>query len=255
MRWVHAAALVAVLLASGVGTRAHAQTAPVDDPRLASVRDRLVAAVRAADGAGLPSDWIVLKIREGLAKRAHPERIALAAELVLSRMRDAQPIGRLMPATSRQDDRRAILRALLDALAAGAPPGELGSLVRAIVAADPAHAQRDVLRGLAVLTELSERGFGGAAATRATRVAHGRGGSGAWSGLLRSAVGISGGSSAERGQRLEQSARALGRDGDHGERGGASDGASHPADRGGPPHDDAFDQGRGRGSGGRGRAP
>ena len=85
------------------------------DPRLAAVRADLARAVDSAERAGLLTDVLVAKIREGLAKKVPPHRIlavvhTLASELAAARSRAVS----LMSAAAPQ---AALLRALVDAIA------------------------------------------------------------------------------------------------------------------------------------------
>src|SRR5687767_5296835 len=60
------------------------------DPRLDAVRDRLEQLVQRADGAGLPSEMIVSKVREGLAKGVDAQRIEAAALRLTENLEVAQ---------------------------------------------------------------------------------------------------------------------------------------------------------------------
>lgn len=163
-RPIHAAAFVLVL--GAFASSAEAQ-AVLDDPRLGASRAPIAAAVEAARAAGLPEEWILDKVAEGLSKRVPAPRIASAVEQLLARMRSAHQV--VVPVDG--GNRRALLRAGLDALAAGAPVASIRILVRDIGVASPDR----VLRALVTVAELAERGFGGAASVEATGNAYRRG--------------------------------------------------------------------------------
>lgn len=143
----------------------------LDDARLSSVRERLAGSIESARREGLPSEWLVDKVAEGLSKRVPPARIAAAVEELAARIRAAdalvEPVGRA--------DRRRVLRAAVDALAAGAPRRELGQLVREVARSGGPNTGGRVREALVTVAELAERQFGGAAAVEATREAHRRG--------------------------------------------------------------------------------
>ena len=60
------------------------------DVRLDPVRGRLEGLIQRADGAGLPSEMIVSKVREGLAKGVDPARIDVAAARLADSLSGAQ---------------------------------------------------------------------------------------------------------------------------------------------------------------------
>lgn len=149
---------------------AQAQDAVLEDARLATVRDRLVGSVDAARREGFPSEWLLDKIAEGLSKRVPPPRIAGAVDTLLARIRTADALIDPVPSST---DRRRLLRAAVDALAAGAPREPLGRLVRELARGDRSSAR--VREALTTVAELAERQFGGVAAVEATLDAHRRG--------------------------------------------------------------------------------
>ncbi|MCC6874153.1 MAG: hypothetical protein IT378_07575 [Sandaracinaceae bacterium] len=155
------ACLIGVLAAAPVRAQQ-----PLDDPRLSAVRGSIAAALADAEREGLPSEWLLAKVREGLSKRVPPPRIAAAVGQLLSRMRDADAMVAPV-APERGPQRRQLLRAAVDALNVGAPSAGLGQLVREASPRGAAHV-REVLVAVA---ELGERGFGAPAAVEAVREA------------------------------------------------------------------------------------
>jgi hypothetical protein len=169
---------LAALLVFGVGVgalgaKASAQAAGLDDARLAPVRGELTQAVEAARAEGLPSDWLLEKVREGLSKRVPPPMIARAVTTLLARMRTADA---LVSSLVRDPvARRPLLRAAVDALAAGAPERPLRALVREAAQGGGDDAPARASEALVTVAELAERGFSGDAAVSATADAYRRG--------------------------------------------------------------------------------
>jgi len=150
------------------------QESLLEDARLAPVRDRLASSIDAARREDLPAEWLLDKVAEGLSKRVPSPRIAAAVETLLDRIRVAD--GMVRPALVGQPARRTrLLRAAVDALAAGAPREPLGRLIRDVARGDRAHAADRVHEALTTVAELAERQFGGPAAVEATLEAHRRG--------------------------------------------------------------------------------
>lgn len=221
---------------------AQATEHPMDDPRVASVRPRLLAAAARAEAEGLPPAWIESKVREGLAKHVAAERIAAAVEQLAGRMHDAAAIARAMPMSGRT----AVARAVLDALAVGARAEGLGQLVRE-VARGNRSAATDAHRALSAVAELGERGFDAELATRASIAAWRNGGRDGLRSLVELARRIPRSEARARGDELAREAAAphanAGRENGH-------DSADRPTvERGGPPRDDSFTQGASRGRG------
>lgn len=225
---------IAALLWVAMSATASAQ-GPLADPRVAPVEARLRAAIDAADREGLPSDWLVDKIAEGLSKRAPAARIAAAVEQLLARMRIAESIRSSVRERAEPEERRAALHAIVDALSVGAERGELVALV-ALVASTPSDgvdAHERVRLAMRTVAELGERGFGGRASAQATLVAYRRGGVQAWDRLLDEARLLPRSDDALETAAELASIRARG-----GQR-------SH-VDQGGPSRDDSRGQGRRR---------
>ncbi|MCZ7680059.1 MAG: hypothetical protein M5U28_15360 [Sandaracinaceae bacterium] len=160
-----AAALMLALLAP-CAALAQASESVLEDPRLAPVRAQLERAVAAARAENLPDEWLLDKMAEGLSKRVPPPRIAAAVDALLGRIRTADAMIRAVPG-ARGAERRRLVRAAADALAAGAPDEALARLVRD-VARDRANAVARVQEVLTTVAELAERDFGGEAAVAAT---------------------------------------------------------------------------------------
>lgn len=210
-------AIVALLLASLLGTAAASAQAPqpgadglLADPALASARPRIERAVSAAVNEGLPSDWLLDKVAEGLSKRVPAPRIAAAVEGLLTRMRDAERIVRDVR-SSGPAARRPLLRAAVDALMAGAPAEALAALVSEIAASRPAGtagASSSAAQALVTVSELAEREFDGAASVEATRDAWRTGRGAGMSRLLQSARRIRGAAGDARDGALREAARA-----------------------------------------------
>lgn len=219
MRWALAAVLLCATLA-GAPVGAAAQSSSVlSDARLEPVRDRLTQSLDAAHRDGLPSEWLLDKVAEGLSKHVPPGRIVAAVDTLLSRMRAADALIREVPGARGAEHRR-LLRAALDALTAGAPHEGLGRLVREVVRSDRAEAPRRVHEALTTVAELAERQFGGHAAVDATTEAYQHGRRGGLSDLLRQARRI--GPGPARDDALRNLGRRVGRaesDVDHGGRG------------------------------------
>ncbi len=199
MRWI--VALVAVLALAPAIARAQS----LDDPRLAPVRDRLERAVSAARAEGLPSEWLLDKVAEGLSKHVPPPRIAAAVDTLLGRIRTADAM--IAPAHARGAERRRLVRAAVDALAAGAPEHALGQLVREAAHGDRVGAPMRVHEALTTVAELAEREFGGQAAVDATLGAWQRGRTEGLRALLQGARRIGRGAS-----RRDDALRRLGRE-------------------------------------------
>ena len=141
----------AVLLAA---TAAWAERPAIDDARLGASALEVRAIVDHAAQAGLPEQLLVDKVREGMAKGVAPARIVAVArglEQALLRARtEAQPFAGSPPPPG-------LLKAIVEAHAAGAGEQEIGALLRA--------GGRE--RAVQVLTDLAQRGFPVAAAARA----------------------------------------------------------------------------------------
>lgn len=195
-------------------------SAQVEDPRLSSVRADLRRVVAEARQDGLPAEWLEAKVAEGLVKRAPAEAIREAVLQLDARLRVAARVAG--PGTS--EEHRRALRALVEAQRLGFDEAAIARLSR--VAAQGGR-RRDVwLQSAAsALAQLKEQGYSNEDVLEATVVALRRGGR----------AGVT---------ELVAGARSRGR------RGGG------PGLRGvanmvrvqrGPPHDDGFSRGHGRG--------
>jgi len=242
-------ALCGALLVLGPAALGAAQdTSVLLDARVAPARGRIEAAVSAARGEGLPQSWLLDKVREGIAKHVAADRIAAAVDGLLGRMRVANTLTRFMPHQPAQARRDAVLRAIVDALAAGAPAGELGEIVRVAARGDSANAAQNIVRSMGAVAELGERGFAGAVAAQATKIAFEREGVAGLSALVQEARRLSRIDPSTRDGLLRDAARSIGTDRAEQNR------FERRIDRRGPPHDDSFGHGRGRGLRGRSKA-
>src|SRR5262245_14922301 len=109
--------LLAALLAS--------PTLP-SDPRLSTVRADLSQVVDQTYQAGLPADLLVAKIQEGLAKNVPPARIVMVVRTLATDLTAAKTFA----ATVVKSPSPALLRALVDAKAAGVQWKDTGSLLK-----------------------------------------------------------------------------------------------------------------------------
>jgi hypothetical protein len=115
-----------------------------EDARLGAARPRLQQLVDRATADGLPTDMIVSKVREGLAKGVDPSRIEAAAARIADSLRAAQTyLG------ARRTPR--LVRAVAEARLAGVALTAVDPLVKS----DRPEAQRAV----EVVTDLSLRGY------------------------------------------------------------------------------------------------
>lgn len=130
-----------------------AMAAPVlpADPRLAPVRAQVDQTVSRAEQAGLPSEIIVSKVREGLAKGIDPQRIAAAAERLADNLSEA----RSFVSERRRGGSPApeLVRAVAEARMAGIAPGANDAIVR------EGRSPGESARAVEVLTDLSLRGY------------------------------------------------------------------------------------------------
>jgi len=149
------AAIGAVLigLLAGAGARAAdgGGTLP-DDPRLGPVRASLQRTIDQARRDGLPSELMVSKVREGLAKGVAPEAIAAAIDRLAGSLAAAD---RFLKAHRRTPARPELLRAVAEAQAAGVDL-EAASALTASSGGDTV-----LVRAIEVLTELARRGYPG----------------------------------------------------------------------------------------------
>lgn len=121
-----------------------------EDARLQPVRARIEGAIDQTRRAGLPSELVNGKVREGLAKGAAPEAIAAAAERLAANLAEAD---RTLQAQRAGERSVVLLRALAEARAAGVDLKHVGSLIR------PQIPETRSLRAVEVLTDLARRGY------------------------------------------------------------------------------------------------
>jgi hypothetical protein len=118
------------------------------DARLDPVRGKLEQLIERAEVAGLPSEMIISKVREGLAKGVDPTRIEAAAARLTDNLQAAQQFvvarrpGR--PTTS-------LVRAVAEARAAGVAMVAIERVVKT--------PQPEQQRAVEVITDLSLRGY------------------------------------------------------------------------------------------------
>ncbi|HEY8427271.1 MAG TPA: hypothetical protein VIL20_02815 [Sandaracinaceae bacterium] len=209
MKLLRAVLLFVALALPAVQARAQVG-AVLEDARLAPVRTRLERALAAARSEGLPSEWLLDKIAEGLSKRVPAPRIAAAVDALLVRIRAADAMVREVPG-ARGEERRRLVRAAVDALAAGAPPEGLGALVREVARGDRSGGPARVREALTTVAELAERDFGGEAAVSATRDAWRNGRAEGMRALLAGARRIGPSSAPGRDEALRRLGREVGR--------------------------------------------
>jgi hypothetical protein len=126
-----------------------AEGAPLPaDARLDAVRPRLEQLIQRADGAGLPSEMIVSKVREGLAKGVDATRIEAAAVRLTENLEAAQ---QFVVARQKGLPPAPLVRAVAEARAAGVPMSAVDRLVRA--------QKPELQRAVEVITDLSLRGY------------------------------------------------------------------------------------------------
>jgi hypothetical protein len=117
------------------------------DPRLEPVRAELTQVLDQTSQAGLPADVLVAKVQEGLAKNVPLPRLvavvrSLATDLTAAKTFAVQTGAKPQPA---------LLRALVDAKAAGVQWKDTATLVRA--------SGDNAVKSLQVLTDLAARGY------------------------------------------------------------------------------------------------
>jgi hypothetical protein len=142
-----AAAPVAPVLVAAADAPPNALPA---DGRLAAVKPALERQLARARAAGLPTDVVVAKVREGLAKNVAPDRIQSAVERLVTGLEEAR-------AFAAERTGRAPSHALVAALAKARLGGvdlAASSLVLKDVKDDATAA-----RAVSVLTDLASRGY------------------------------------------------------------------------------------------------
>lgn len=200
----------AMLLSWTIAVTARAEPperAVLDDSRVASIRSELEAALELARARGLPTEWLLDKIAEGLAKHVPPGRIPPAVQTLLTRIEAAARVTKQLPKPAEPAARSALLRAATEALAVGAPEHALVGLGRAV--AEGGGSAADVRAGMVSVAELGERGFAGSTAVDAVRTAFERAGTEGWPTLLAQARGIDAVGEAARAEALRDVAARL----------------------------------------------
>lgn len=215
MRWAHriTVGVLAVGVLWGLPVVAAAQGAsPLADARLSEVRPVLETTLAAAENEGLPTQPLVEKMREGLAKHVPPPRIAAAVQMLLDQLRSANHLLSAVPASAKVPHDR-LVEAGAEALMAGADPHALSELISALTRS--AHGQAAaplVEEALVVVAELGERGLDGRLAATSVRTAFRTQGRRGWDNLLRSVRALGPGASpAEQARAVERAAETPGR--------------------------------------------
>jgi hypothetical protein len=158
-------ARLAILAMLAVGGLAHADRPAVDDSRLGGSAAEVRAVVDRAATNGLPTEFLVDKVREGLAKGVPPARIALVVRGLADNLgcarAETQAAGVAAPSA-------ALLKAIVEAHAAGVGASETATVLRG--------GGRDREHAVQVLTDLVQRGYpvSVAARTVSTIAGHGK---------------------------------------------------------------------------------
>jgi len=127
-----------------------ATTTVPSDPRLATVRAELAQVVERAAQDGLPTDVLVAKIQEALAKSVPPPRILAVVHTLASDLASARAFAAPLMASGKEPQ-VALLRALAETKAAGVALPQTTALVR--TGGDRA------VKAVQVLTDLATRGY------------------------------------------------------------------------------------------------
>lgn len=155
---IRAALLLGALSASAaLPTSLHAQdaTAPYEAIDDASARTAIRTVIADAAARGLPTSPLVTKVREGIAKRATPDRIRNATSLLAERL--AKASGALAPSRSPEE------------LAAGADALQAGVSVTTLRDMRKLWPDKPLTVPLGVLSELMASGVSQSVATRRVR--------------------------------------------------------------------------------------
>jgi transcriptional/translational regulatory protein YebC/TACO1 len=141
-------ALVMTVMLTLAATAEGANPTLPEDGRLEPVRAHLQQVVDRAQAAGLPSDVIVNKVREGLAKGVAPARIEAAVVRLAENLDSAQ---RYVAGVRKGQAPASLVRAVAEARAAGVAMKAVDSLVR--------DSRPEGHRAVEVVTDLSLRGY------------------------------------------------------------------------------------------------
>jgi len=117
--------MTAAVLGFATAQEAAGQALP-DDPRLQPIRDHLAQILQSAEAAALPSEVIVSKVREGLAKGVAPARIE---EVTVRLAQNLEAAQRYVTARRSGPARPALVRAVAEARMAGVGMPAIDSLV------------------------------------------------------------------------------------------------------------------------------
>lgn len=232
--WVFLVGLAWLAPAALVRAQAPAMDSPLADARVAEVRPALERTQAEAAAQGLPTAWLRDKVAEGLAKHAPPARIAQAVTALFQRMQLANELEQRLHLNG-ADPERTLLRGLVDALSAGADAAPLAQLAREVAAATRS---RDAVRRAAVtVAELEEHAIEPAIALEMSAAAFRRSGVAGLNALRTTAQRVPPGQLRAALRRVTAGERA---------HEPSPEPDSERVHRGGPPHDNAFGQGRGR---------
>jgi hypothetical protein len=179
----------------------HGEAGPLDDPRLGQSAGELRALVAGAAHDGLPSELLVDKLREGLAKGVPPPRLVAAERALATALAHAH--AEAVPFGEAARD-RALIKAIVDAHRAGVSAAEVTAVLTAVLP----PGQRT--RALEVLTDLAVRGYPADAAAR-TVAAVGKRGPVALGQLVAEAERLRTGQGATAAEALDALQRTAGR--------------------------------------------
>ena len=147
----------ALLLVSG-----RAAASILDDPRLSPARPQLDRVFAAATRDGVPESILSDKLNEGLAKGVPAARIALVVSALEGSLAEASR----QAAAHFSQTPLSLLKAMVATRSSGATAGEVDTLLKA----GSAHGTGAVTRALDVVSDLGQRGFPSAVATRVVTV-------------------------------------------------------------------------------------
>ncbi len=170
-----------------------------DDPRLVPARAELESAFAAAVRDGVPEIILTDKVREGLAKGIPAAKVAVVVRALEVSL--AEAVRQISPHVPTPPP--SLLKAAVEARAAGAPPREVDALLRA----GAARGAPALTRALDVVTDLSQRGFPPAGASRAVAAVVAREPRGV-DRIVTEAQALSGQSGVTRAEALDAIARA-----------------------------------------------
>ncbi|MBI2896252.1 MAG: hypothetical protein HYY06_22025 [Deltaproteobacteria bacterium] len=179
---------------------------PLSSPALGPEGPALAAIVEGLGRDGIPSDLVLNKVREGLAKHVPPALITRAARALAARLRAAATLVTRGSA----GDRRRVIRALAEALESGLTRGDLDRLLGGLAGASASA----LALAIDTATELRDRGFGSVAAVDAVRETYRLDGPDGFRSLLTEVATTGLASGSDRDERLVGVARGHDRDGE-----------------------------------------